>query len=1025
MPTSHIQIKDILIQGNKGHRISRLMTSVGDPIKLTKDEIKASYEAGYSIVKHGDLFYQVNPNVEPSVFLIEDNASNKTYRDTLTNYFDDNITYCCDLGIVQPEPPNRLLPVFNLIESIASRTKEQRTEGSITRAITDEFTFYPSNKPFTLDEYKEIINKASEVASGLPLDIHLVLATFPVIWPDGGIHNCGLYVQSPVPPNTKALVHHFSKKVPHPNDPIYKKSDGTIYINRADSDNPNYSPNILLKDTEAYTNDGNQYGSALKVARSDGKEFIVSLGICFDHGNGVERAQVHQLINQLQADKKDVPLLCNHVITSATVGRVNEHILSTVTHADTHAKNRRPSQNQIPGRSGFVCSTISSSFSGELGAEVYPQKRIGTLHSDLFQHASASQVLSLNIPDEDGNTMLHQVFLESEFDRDLIARRLYSMVVNGGDPNISNALNQTVLDLAEEIDKTHPDKRVSKAISSALEWRNHCFLQNQISAVDGFTPLTRAIRNNGNINGLILSGSNPYLKDGSGKSAMDLIDDYDSEDLKKTTKNTIDQALMNVQYGYIRDGVSPTKLKENGGYLFPGYIPESLNVIDLRYVPGEGSKDLFFNLKLLDDAIKLYPIVLNEKEITQIKYESILKALSVFKNIVLASTEIKLLLYDSIRFGLLKDKIELPEMDENQSTEALIEHLISAMTSEFFNQWKNNLVELISNTTDLSNLLEFLSVEERSTVFELVKDKFVTMIESPKDLMFLSNLSQAERSIVFELVKDKLRDTTHSTTDLNIIKFFLPEERSIWFELVKDKLRDMTHSTTDLDIIKFFLPEERSIWFELVKDKLVGDMLINNFAGYLFNAAYFLQEEVMITLESISEESWNDIRDSGDISCDNLIDDLSKHPQAFLMIFEKMQPTFLSEAESDHKSCILKNLSESSPAFLASIKEEVLPKLIGNFSLRGLNKPDIIKELISKTFPSDNYDEFKLFLSGLDNNRREIITKSIKNDLNMMFNIPPASIQMKKDLQNIMQRKPKETQEKLTVVNPSTPRGRI
>ena len=103
-----------------------------DPMALTREDINTHYGDGYSIVKHGDLFYQVNANTSPPVYLIEDDVSNKTYGDTLIEYFSTNQSTNSSLSIIRPnqsitatdESPDRLLSVFNLIKAIALHAQE-------------------------------------------------------------------------------------------------------------------------------------------------------------------------------------------------------------------------------------------------------------------------------------------------------------------------------------------------------------------------------------------------------------------------------------------------------------------------------------------------------------------------------------------------------------------------------------------------------------------------------------------------------------------------------------------------------------------------------------------------------------------------------------------------------------------------------------------------------------------------------------------------------------------------------------
>jgi hypothetical protein len=163
----------------------------------------------------------------------------------------------------------------------------------------------------------------------------LILSSFPVAWPDGGIHNCGLYVESPKKPDTKATQHHFSKKNHADKDFQYKKADGTRYRLTTDEDcSEEQLPNNVLNDTEIAINDVNQSGGATKLTTSNNDDFISTIGICLDYRMGVEKNEVRELILQLQRNKQTIPLQCKHVITFNTISRVPANIVSTVSHAD-------------------------------------------------------------------------------------------------------------------------------------------------------------------------------------------------------------------------------------------------------------------------------------------------------------------------------------------------------------------------------------------------------------------------------------------------------------------------------------------------------------------------------------------------------------------------------------------------------------------------------------------------------------------------------------------------------------------
>lgn len=438
----------------------------------------------------------------------------------------------------------RVQKVLEYIELIgeqgihAQRMASMPPGGSqVTRVITDEFSFYPKRAPFTTLEYKKIIQGTAAIASKLPPDCHLVLATFPILWPDGGVHNCGLYVQSPKEPGDLPILHHFSKKNHSVLDFFYTKSDGTFYPATADEVcTKEQHPNEVLRDTAVLTNDVNQYGAAIKITTSQGDEFISTIGICLDHRLGIEKKEVQQLILQLQKNDQPVPFQCSHVITSYSIENIPDYTLSTISHADPHSFIRHTTEpfegvwmsSTSPLPSEGVVSVLNNPFSKVPSTiEQYPAKLIGTFHSDLFLQAVANDPAKadrLNMPGLHGETELHRVLLETNPDHELIAKRLYSMILAGGNPYAVDEDGNTVLDLIEDVPDII-DFYVQKALDrSKLKHSQH--VKNFGDILDKVWDPNEDKNPSYILNEFIQQGGNPYQKDDTGISALDFLQRY-------------------------------------------------------------------------------------------------------------------------------------------------------------------------------------------------------------------------------------------------------------------------------------------------------------------------------------------------------------------------------------------------------------------------------------------------------------------------------------------------------------------
>ena len=448
--------------------------------------------------------------------------------------------------------PDRVAKVsyyINLLAKAASDAKStiptRPDTSQITRLTTDEFSFYPQGSPFTLDEYKSIIKNTAAIAKTLAPDIHIVLATFPVIWPDGGVHNCGLYVQSANASDQPPIIHHFSKQLRSDSDFVYQKDSDSNYPLTSDRNcRADQLPNVVLKDTDISTNDVNQCGAALKITTSNKGEFISTIGICLDHAQGIEKHDVRGLIEQLQKNNLPVPAQCSHVITSYTIPATKDNVVSTVSHADPNPEIRQPPQKEkpvgfwstssSPPTSQCVKTIVPNPFSAfQTVVERYPEKKIGTLHSALFLHAFSRNTVDstssqLNAVDENGNTELHRVFLDDRHDNELIGKRAYAMILAGGDPTIRDRSGKSVIELAQE---TSPI--ISAYISAAIA---HCSRQHLAQKSTTESSLReRLLMVKGNVKQFpppsqfltfIQDGGNPYQKGADNKSAMDLVSDY-------------------------------------------------------------------------------------------------------------------------------------------------------------------------------------------------------------------------------------------------------------------------------------------------------------------------------------------------------------------------------------------------------------------------------------------------------------------------------------------------------------------
>ncbi|STX41882.1 Uncharacterised protein [Legionella donaldsonii] len=208
----------------------------------------------------------------------------------------------------------------------------------VTRLSLNEFSLYTKESPLSLDEYKLLIKRIDGIASKLPANIHLLLATIPVYWPDNSVHNCALYVQSASSATERPIINHFAKKNYSAVDFHYVNKAGDPLPLRGDEYGSNACPTIVLKDTEVRTMDPHQFESALKIITAEGESFITLIDICLDHKERVAEKNLVGLLAQLQRRGLKIPLYMSQLITSHTIAPIRKNIFASLTQADTTYK---------------------------------------------------------------------------------------------------------------------------------------------------------------------------------------------------------------------------------------------------------------------------------------------------------------------------------------------------------------------------------------------------------------------------------------------------------------------------------------------------------------------------------------------------------------------------------------------------------------------------------------------------------------------------------------------------------------
>lgn len=175
----------------------------------------------------------------------------------------------------------------------------------ITRVITDEFSFY-SRAPLTIDSYIKLIEQIRDISSTLPVNIHLVLATFPVVDVDNRLHNIAVFVTT----GEKVAIHHRSKSRPSLSDPHYGYS---LAFNQSDYSEFNMTEIVPFQPIAF------GFGSIVLSTTQGGATLLTNLEICFEHLCHIAPYCLVNEIGTLVQNNQIIPLQYSHIITSKTV----------------------------------------------------------------------------------------------------------------------------------------------------------------------------------------------------------------------------------------------------------------------------------------------------------------------------------------------------------------------------------------------------------------------------------------------------------------------------------------------------------------------------------------------------------------------------------------------------------------------------------------------------------------------------------------------------------------------------------
>lgn len=358
----------------------------------------------------------------------------------------------------------RILRIIYLITKLASLTRKAHLAAKdkypllITRLVMDEFSLYTSDEPLSVDEFKQLTARISTVVKQLlPPHVHLVIATLPVLWPDGSLRNSALYVQSPSSPQGETLIHYFCKHYDSKVDYRYADEEGHLYKLNTLHDPLSGTPSQVLADCGITFNDVNQFESALKIDLGE-RSFITVIDICLDHDHAVGEKSLLALLKQLFDNGKAISLHLSHLLISATVSPKAKKSISAITQADPFycynyaASAMRKESDLLFGKTGEAWVTT------HLPRKLHLPHRLTILLNYLSLNFTANDLLQAAARD-----------LQTDFDEFAIKRLRALRKMEGIDFSVLGAQGQEFLSLLDGLDEI--EKQNQSPLSSKKSTR--------------------------------------------------------------------------------------------------------------------------------------------------------------------------------------------------------------------------------------------------------------------------------------------------------------------------------------------------------------------------------------------------------------------------------------------------------------------------------------------------------------------------------------------------------------------------
>ena len=136
----------------------------------------------------------------------------------------------------------------------------------------------------------------------------------------------------------------------------------------------------------------------------------------------------------------------------------------------------------------------------------------------------------------------------------------------------------------------------------------------------------------------------------------------------------------------------------------------------------------------------------------------------------------------------------------------------------------DDLSGIIHNVSDFTNLLQPLTKEQRSVVYDAMRDRLPSMINTANDFanVLLCCLTREQHSVVYEAMRDRFPDIIKTALDFsNVLQPLTREQRVVVYEAMRGHLPQIIISAKEFGaVLKYLTSEECSLVYESMRGRL-------------------------------------------------------------------------------------------------------------------------------------------------------------------------------------------------------------